>query len=42
MQWLGIEASLRASLYFYNTYADADQFLQTTKEAVAFFQRVGF
>ncbi|MCK7488312.1 MAG: SufS family cysteine desulfurase [Bacillus subtilis] len=42
MQWLGIEASLRASLFFYNTYADADKFLQTTKAAVAFFQRVGF
>ncbi len=42
IQWLNIEACLRASLYFYNTFADADRFIETTKAAVRFFKSVGF
>ena len=42
IQWLGIEACLRASMYFYNTFHDCDQFIKTTKEAVSFFKSVGF
>jgi len=39
---LGIEACLRASFLFYNTYADGDRFLETVKEAVRFFRNMGF
>jgi cysteine desulfurase/selenocysteine lyase len=42
MQWLKIEASLRASLAFYNSYQECDRLVEATKAAVAFFQRVGF
>lgn len=42
MQWLGIEASLRASIAFYNSYSECDRLVESTKEAVRFFQRVGF
>jgi cysteine desulfurase/selenocysteine lyase len=42
IKWLGIEACLRASFYLYNTYADCDQLVQTTKAAVKFFRSVGF
>jgi cysteine desulfurase/selenocysteine lyase len=42
MQWLGIEASLRASIAFYNSYSECDRLVEATKEAVRFFQRVGF
>ena len=42
IKWLNIQACLRASLYFYNSYADCDKFVQTTKEAVQFFESVGF
>ena len=42
IKWLGIEACLRASFYLYNTYEDADTFIQTVKSAVKFFRSVGF
>lgn len=42
IKWLGIEACLRASFYLYNTYEDADIFVQTVKAAVKFFRSVGF
>lgn len=42
MQWLNIEASLRASIAFYNSYQECDRLVETTKQAVAFFQAVGF
>ena len=42
IKWLQIEACLRASFYLYNTYEDADLFVQTAKAAVKFFRSVGF
>jgi len=42
IKWLGIEACLRASFYFYNTYADCDRFVDSVKEAVRFFRKMGF
>lgn len=39
---LGIEACLRASFYFYNTYADCDRFIESVKDAVKFFRKMGF
>jgi len=39
---LGIEACLRASFYLYNSYADCDRLVETAKEAVRFFQGVGY
>lgn len=42
IKWLHIEACLRASFYLYNTYEDADAFVQTVKSAVKFFRSVGF
>lgn len=42
IQWLEVEACLRASFYFYNSFTDADRFIETTKAAVAFFKSVGF
>jgi len=41
-KWLKIPACLRASFYIYNDYKDADAFIETTKEAVAFFKKLGF
>jgi cysteine desulfurase/selenocysteine lyase len=35
---LGIQSSARASVYFYNTPAEVEQFLETLAAAVAFFQ----
>lgn len=40
--WLGIYSSLRASIYMYNTYEDADTFIKVTKEAVQYFKELGF
>jgi cysteine desulfurase/selenocysteine lyase len=42
VKWLGIEASLRASFYFYNTYADCDRFIEAVKGAIVFFRKMGF
>jgi cysteine desulfurase/selenocysteine lyase len=42
IKWLHIEACLRASFYFYNTYADCDRFVDSVKEAVRFFRKMGF
>lgn len=39
---LSIDACLRASFCFYNTYADADKFAQTVRDAVKFFRQMGF
>lgn len=36
---LGINGSLRASLYFYNTKEDIDKFIKCTKETVSFFKQ---
>ncbi|MBU1144685.1 MAG: SufS family cysteine desulfurase [Firmicutes bacterium] len=41
-KWLNIAACLRASFYLYNTFKEADKFIQTTKEAVVFFHKIGF
>ena len=41
-KWLGVPSCLRASFYFYNDYADADRFIEATKQAVDFFQKMGF
>ncbi|GAB4214371.1 MAG: SufS family cysteine desulfurase [Synechococcales cyanobacterium] len=35
---LGVQSSARASVYFYNTPAEVEQFLTVLREAVAFFQ----
>ncbi|MGD9909202.1 MAG: aminotransferase class V-fold PLP-dependent enzyme [Candidatus Izemoplasmatales bacterium] len=40
--FLGIQGCLRASFYIYNDYKDVDQFIDVTKEAIAFFKRMGF
>lgn len=40
--FLGIHSSLRASVYFYNTIADVDQFITATKEALVYFKKLGF
>ena len=37
-KWLGCTGTLRASLYFYNTYEDIDRFIETTKEAAEYFK----
>lgn len=41
-KWLEVPSCLRASFYFYNDYADADRFIEATKQAVDFFQKMGF
>lgn len=41
-KWLGIDSCLRASFFLYNDFEDADQFIQTTKEAILFFRMHGF
>jgi len=40
--FLGIGSSLRASVYFYNTKDEVDTFIEVTKEAVAYFKKIGF
>ncbi len=40
--FLGIDSSLRASFHLYSDYEDADRFLQVTREAIAFFRKLGF
>ena len=40
--WLGIYSCLRASLYIYNSYKDVDILIETIKEAVAYFKKLGF
>ncbi len=40
--WLGINSSLRVSVYFYNKMSEVDTFLETTKEAVKYFKQLGF
>ena len=42
IKWLGIEACLRATFYFYNTYSDCDKFIAAAQAAVKFFREVGF
>lgn len=42
IKWLNIEACLRASLFFYNTFADCDRFIEAAKNAVRFFRKMGF
>lgn len=37
-KWLKQLATLRATFYIYNDYADADRFIESVKEAVRFFQ----
>lgn len=37
-KWLGCIGTLRASLYFYNTYEDIDKFIAVTKEAAEYFK----
>jgi cysteine desulfurase/selenocysteine lyase len=36
-RFLGAQSTARASLYFYNTYAEIDVFIAALKEAVDFF-----
>ena len=38
---LGVSASARASVYFYNTHAEIERFLTVLKETVAFFHSMG-
>ncbi|XFA99730.1 aminotransferase class V-fold PLP-dependent enzyme [Candidatus Izemoplasma sp. B36] len=40
--WLGIYSCLRASIYIYNTENDIDKFVETIKEAIAYFKELGF
>lgn len=40
--YLGINASLRGTIYFYNTYEDVDILIETIKEAVDYFKELGF
>ncbi len=40
--WLGIYSCIRASMYIYNTYKEVDIFVETVKEAVAYFHELGF
>ncbi|KAG9443261.1 hypothetical protein H6P81_014601 [Aristolochia fimbriata] len=37
-RYLGINASARASLYFYNTKQDIDDFIEALKDTISFFQ----
>lgn len=39
--YLGIPASARASLYFYNTAEEVDEFVKALKEAIKFFEDIG-
>ncbi len=40
--WLGIHACLRGSIYLYNNKADVDRFVETAKEAILYFRKLGF
>jgi cysteine desulfurase/selenocysteine lyase len=40
--WLGVYSCLRASFYVYNSYKDVDILVETVKEAVAYFKKLGF
>lgn len=40
--WLGIYSCLRASLYIYNTFKEVDVLVETIKEAVEYFKKLGF
>ena len=42
MQWLKVDATLRASFYLYNTEKDVERFLDSLKRARTFFTEVGF
>jgi len=40
--FLGIQASLRASVYFYNKIEEVNKFIEVTKEAIQYFRKLGF
>jgi cysteine desulfurase/selenocysteine lyase len=40
--YLGIHSSLRVSVYFYNRIEEVNKFLEVTKEAIDYFQKIGF
>jgi cysteine desulfurase/selenocysteine lyase len=40
-RFLGINGTARASVYFYNTKAEIDIFVNSLKEAIAFFKNIG-
>ncbi|QWB99639.1 cysteine desulfurase [Mycoplasmatota bacterium] len=40
--FLNINASLRGTIYFYNTYKDVDVLVDTMKEAIDYFKKLGF
>ena len=40
--FLGINSSLRASVYFYNSIDEVKSFIEVTKEAVKYFKQIGF
>lgn len=40
--YLGINSSLRGTVYFYNTYEDIDTLVETIKEAINYFKELGF
>ncbi len=42
IKWLNVAATLRVSFYLYNTIDDCDKFIDSLKNAKAFFKRVGF
>jgi len=39
-RFLGAQSTARASLYFYNTQAEIDTFIQSLNEAIAFFSSI--
>ncbi len=39
-QYLGVNATARASFYFYNTRDEVDQFVRVLKETIAFFMQI--
>jgi cysteine desulfurase / selenocysteine lyase len=40
--WLGINSSLRVSVYFYNSLSEVKTFIEVTKQAVEYFKEIGF
>jgi cysteine desulfurase/selenocysteine lyase len=42
IKWLKVVATLRVSLYLYNTVEDCDKFIESVKNARDFFKSVGF
>jgi len=40
--FLGIHSSLRGTVYLYNTYEEVDLFVDTLKEAIEYFKKLGF